>query len=295
MKSKKLQVMHAAEKLFIEKGYTDTSIKDVLEASGISKGTFYNYFSSKNELMIMIYQNYISNHIEKRDAILVGQDPANLDVFSMQLEVYFKILKSKGVASLYEELVNNPDFDYKRLIIKSRIEIAKWIEGRLLDIFGEENRDYLYDIALLLHGQIIYLLKLSFGQPQLSLEVKDIIHFCVSRLPSMIDASAKLKTKLVDSSRIIPREITEQCECEKIKGSIVQSVDILLKKNDLLKEGGFYEALLFVKEEVKSETQPRIFLLVSVLSALKNGSNLKIDGALDKLLCDVDRLKEIAK
>jgi len=48
---KKRELLLIAEKLFIEKGFQQTSVDDILLASGISKGGFYHYFKSKDELL----------------------------------------------------------------------------------------------------------------------------------------------------------------------------------------------------------------------------------------------------
>ena len=56
MNDRKQHVVNKAHQLFIDKGFQATSIQDILDYSGISKGTFYNYFSSKNELLIAIFK-----------------------------------------------------------------------------------------------------------------------------------------------------------------------------------------------------------------------------------------------
>ncbi|MFP3340850.1 TetR/AcrR family transcriptional regulator, partial [Micrococcus sp. SIMBA_131] len=56
MNDRKQHVIKMAHQLFIERGFQSTSIQDILEYSGISKGTFYNYFSSKNELLIALFK-----------------------------------------------------------------------------------------------------------------------------------------------------------------------------------------------------------------------------------------------
>ena len=55
MNNKKHQVLLTAQRLFIEKGFAATSVQDIINESKISKGTFYNYFSSKNECIIAIH------------------------------------------------------------------------------------------------------------------------------------------------------------------------------------------------------------------------------------------------
>ncbi len=44
------KIVYAAMKLFSVKGYESTSLTDVLDAAGTSKGGFYNHFKSKDEL-----------------------------------------------------------------------------------------------------------------------------------------------------------------------------------------------------------------------------------------------------
>ncbi len=45
------EILDTAQRLFTLKGYDQTSVQDVLDAVGIAKGTFYHYFSSKQELL----------------------------------------------------------------------------------------------------------------------------------------------------------------------------------------------------------------------------------------------------
>jgi len=47
-------IVHESMKLFSLNGFGSTGIKDILEASGTSKGGFYNYFSSKEELFFLV-------------------------------------------------------------------------------------------------------------------------------------------------------------------------------------------------------------------------------------------------
>lgn len=50
-KSVKSRIVSAAWKLFYEKGYNGTTVDDIIELSGTSKGSFYYYFSTKDELL----------------------------------------------------------------------------------------------------------------------------------------------------------------------------------------------------------------------------------------------------
>ena len=47
----KKEILEAAQKLFISKGYEETSISDIMEVVGGAKGMFYRCFQSKEEVM----------------------------------------------------------------------------------------------------------------------------------------------------------------------------------------------------------------------------------------------------
>lgn len=50
-KSVKSRIVSAAWQLFYEKGYNGTTVDDIIELSETSKGSFYYYFSTKDELL----------------------------------------------------------------------------------------------------------------------------------------------------------------------------------------------------------------------------------------------------
>ncbi len=47
----KSRIVSAAWKLFYEQGYEDTTIEEIIEESGTSKGSFYHYFEGKDALL----------------------------------------------------------------------------------------------------------------------------------------------------------------------------------------------------------------------------------------------------
>ena len=56
---RKKEILMIARKLFAEKGYDQTSINDILKIIEIAKGTFYYYFTSKEELLEEIIMQII--------------------------------------------------------------------------------------------------------------------------------------------------------------------------------------------------------------------------------------------
>lgn len=50
-KRTKSKIVSAAWKLFYDQGYDDTTIEEIIEESGTSKGSFYHYFEGKDALL----------------------------------------------------------------------------------------------------------------------------------------------------------------------------------------------------------------------------------------------------
>lgn len=51
VKTTKSKIVTAAWKLFYEQGYDDTTVDEIVAASGTSKGSFYHYFDGKDALL----------------------------------------------------------------------------------------------------------------------------------------------------------------------------------------------------------------------------------------------------
>lgn len=55
MTDKKADIFNSARELFYAKGFKDTNVSDIAKMAGIGVGTFYNYYSSKEELFLEVY------------------------------------------------------------------------------------------------------------------------------------------------------------------------------------------------------------------------------------------------
>jgi AcrR family transcriptional regulator len=53
-------IIDSAVELFHERGYHATSVRDIVEYAGITKGAFYHHFESKEILLRLIYQDYLN-------------------------------------------------------------------------------------------------------------------------------------------------------------------------------------------------------------------------------------------
>jgi TetR/AcrR family fatty acid metabolism transcriptional regulator len=54
--ARRAQILDAAAKVFAQKGFHATTIKDIAKAAGIAEGTIYNYFENKTALLLGIFE-----------------------------------------------------------------------------------------------------------------------------------------------------------------------------------------------------------------------------------------------
>ena len=66
--ARRAQIIDTARDLFSAKGLSDTSMSDIVAASGMSVGAIYRYFASKDELVAAV--------AEGRDGTVEGDYPA---------------------------------------------------------------------------------------------------------------------------------------------------------------------------------------------------------------------------
>lgn len=82
---KREEIISAAKKLIIEKGYRKTSVEDITNEVGIAKGSFYTYFKSKDFLMETLLTEKAEIHREFMDKLI-----DNSKTLCEALEQYFK-------------------------------------------------------------------------------------------------------------------------------------------------------------------------------------------------------------
>ena len=70
------KLMRASVELFAEHGYAQTSVQQIVDAAGVTKGALYHYFKSKDDLLFDIYDRILSLQREHLDEIVArGEDP----------------------------------------------------------------------------------------------------------------------------------------------------------------------------------------------------------------------------
>ncbi len=74
--AKRQQIMEGARRIFLQDGFDGASIGDIVRAAGVSKGTLYAYFPSKEKL----FEALIFEDRRKQAEVLFTLDESDLDV-----------------------------------------------------------------------------------------------------------------------------------------------------------------------------------------------------------------------
>ncbi|MES5955056.1 TetR/AcrR family transcriptional regulator [Bacillus fungorum] len=111
------EILETAERLFITKGYTKTTVNDILSEIGIAKGTFYHYFKSKEEVMDEIIMRIIKEDVAKAKVIVSNP---NIPVLEKLLRVLMEQspksgdVKDKMIEQFHQP--NNAEMHQKSLV-----------------------------------------------------------------------------------------------------------------------------------------------------------------------------------
>lgn len=111
------EILETAERLFLTKGYTKTTVNDILKEIGIAKGTFYHYFKSKEEVMDEIIMRIIKEDVAKAKVIVSNPNiPVLEKLFRVLMEQSPKSgdIKDKMIEQFHQP--NNAEMHQKSLV-----------------------------------------------------------------------------------------------------------------------------------------------------------------------------------
>jgi AcrR family transcriptional regulator len=85
----KEKIIETSIELFDRKGFKETSVQEIVEAMGVTKGAFYYYFKSKEELLRDICLTYIEDLLQQQERILRDE---NKDCTTKLYEIVYMLI-----------------------------------------------------------------------------------------------------------------------------------------------------------------------------------------------------------
>ncbi|MBB6445365.1 TetR/AcrR family transcriptional regulator [Bacillus benzoevorans] len=287
MFERKQHVVNKAHQLFIEKGFQSTSVQDILDESGISKGTFYNYFSSKSDLFKAVLISIRKQHEVKRNELLIGENRADMEIFIKQIDIIMESNKTNKLFTLISEILVSNDPDLKMFITEYQFAHLSWMFERLVDIFGEEKRPYLLDCAILFFGMLHQSLHYNVLAKDSYFNRLEVIRYCTARLIQMVEDVSAAKVQMLDPDLFKKWLPSSENSCSSyneifssladLKKTIIHVVQTEAVRMKHLQN------LNFMHEELTKSKQPRLFLIESTLLSIQSCPEIQQTEELSRL------------
>ncbi len=130
-------ILRAADELLLERGYHDTSIEDIAARVGISKGTVYLHFASKEDLVFALLGRGIRQLQATMDDILVAPGTPREKLHAVLRQMSSGMLSHQRM-QLVEALFRNPEL-HSRLMERREMFGNIWEEPqrRVTALFEE--------------------------------------------------------------------------------------------------------------------------------------------------------------
>ena len=274
MNKKKRNVIDKACELFIEKGYHGTSIQDILDHSGISKGSFYNYFPSKGELFKAVFNLLQDDMRMKRDRLLIGEDLADKEIFITQVRSVMEINRENKLLQLVEDVLVSNEPELISYIKQSRYLFVYWVYERFLDIFSEKQEKYLVDCAVLYTGMMQNILHISAILNE-KITLQQITTYCLDRVITMLEDMSSKDIQLLDPEKmnqLLPQSDYNTFFNSEFSIATANVKKVLEKQFDPQdpKLTTYVNLLYFIQKEILSKKEEsRTYLIESALTTLK--------------------------
>ncbi len=87
------QIAHAAASLILEKGFTETSVSQIAAASGMGKSSLYDFFETKEEIILVLLDEPLIEMNQRAAAIIASADSVATRlarVMHMHLEILLR-------------------------------------------------------------------------------------------------------------------------------------------------------------------------------------------------------------
>lgn len=258
--SKKALIVDAAIELFAKKGYEATSIQEITEHCGISKGAFYLSFKSKEELFLAIIDHMIAKIGSSIDQVVKSDIDAQHKLF-LYFSHLFEFLNShRSLATIFN---SDRPRQLDQQLLQKIMFYDKHFSQSILDLFesyyGETIAITKYDLVLCVKGLLKgYCEYLIFEQRPV--DISSLTQSLVDKINVLALHSKKafLTKEIFENYGIYPTIIVTLEELQAQIDVAIEQAEQELEK----------ESLLLLKQQLQSDT-PNEAIVKGMISNLR--------------------------
>ncbi|PEJ57258.1 TetR family transcriptional regulator [Bacillus sp. AFS002410] len=102
----KQKIKEYSIQLFDQKGFKSTSIQDIVESIGVTKGTFYYYYTSKEQLLMDIHLHFIDEVLNEQEEVINDSEKSFSDKLFEVIYLSLLDIKKQGASAkvFYREM-----------------------------------------------------------------------------------------------------------------------------------------------------------------------------------------------
>lgn len=84
------ELLDAALELFGRQGYSGTSVQEITDRAGVTKGAFYHHFESKEDVLLVIHDEFVDYQLAAMERVLAEHDDPAVQI----VELFREFLES---------------------------------------------------------------------------------------------------------------------------------------------------------------------------------------------------------
>ena len=146
LEARRAEILGAAHKCFMEKGFHYTTMQDIYKTTNLSPGAVYNYFSSKDEIVIAAIKGFNDWAISSLES-LISENPNESLIKSIHF--WLSLLKQNDIGKsfsvqldYYSEATRNSDI--REAVLKSQDAT----HDRLIELIKLNQKEGLFNAKL---------------------------------------------------------------------------------------------------------------------------------------------------
>lgn len=247
MTNKKQLIIEKAHHLFASKGFESTSIQEITDACGISKGSFYLSFKSKDELLVSIFEYFFSKISKRFTELDTIQQVSPKEKFHQLLVIQFEEIERHADFILMQirEQTNPLNKDMKELLASMQEQHHTILHKIFVEAYGKDVQPYVADLIVmvkgLIHGYIEIILthRQQLDTNELSVfiqeRIDDLVSSLISKQPQpflslpMLDKNLLQNVSQNPPKQVLLQEILE-CRNSTIDNDILVTLDVIAEE-----------------------------------------------------------------
>ena len=137
---KQNKILDAAYEVFVGKGYSDTTMDDIVQKSNMSKGAIYHYYSSKKSLFLALidhwetysFPDFYTKNKKNKSASQILKDIAGVvyDVFKKKKHVFLAEIEFWSLANKDDDVKEKSKILYNKLLYLFELILKKGIREK---------------------------------------------------------------------------------------------------------------------------------------------------------------------